>query len=371
LSPLTTDREQRLLGDLRAGKRRAFDRLYREYHGSIYNLCARVLGDREEAKDVTHDVFLKAIRQLPDAGEDLPLRPWLYRVATNTCFDALRRRRTRGDDPLAVERAAAPIDEYERAHDAALIEQTLAGLNERYRTALVLRDLHGLQPLEIAAVLDVPRGTADVVVHRAREAFQKGFAALAGAEATAPANLGLVLAPIAVPAVLQAAPLWPAVAPHVPPSLPLAGGPEAAVGPAGAGLLAKLGASLGASAGAKVAAAVAAATLAMGGGLAVDKLADRDAAKAAPPPHASSPHDAHASAKTSHEAHAAVSPHHDARWDVHEGIAGHTADAHDDGTVHDGTTTDGTTHDGTTHDATTTDGTTHDTTTDGSTHTEP
>ena len=91
-SPPATDPD--LVRGLRAGRRDAFERLYGEYHAPIYNLCARVLGDREEAKDVTQEVFIKAFDQLPATdAESFGLRPWLYRVATNACFNRLRSRR--------------------------------------------------------------------------------------------------------------------------------------------------------------------------------------------------------------------------------------------------------------------------------------
>ena len=105
--PPATDPD--LVRGLQAGRRDAFERLYGEYHAPIYNLCARVLGDREEAKDVTQEVFIKAFDQLPAAdAESFGLRPWLYRVATNACFNQLRsRRRLDGGGDAGLEQAAS------------------------------------------------------------------------------------------------------------------------------------------------------------------------------------------------------------------------------------------------------------------------
>ena len=212
-----------LVRGLRAGRRDAFERLYGEYHAPIYNLCARVLGDREEAKDVTQEVFIKAFDQLPAAdAESFGLRPWLYRVATNACFNHLRsRRKLDGGGDAGLEQAASGVDEFERAQTVALVEQSLGEMNERYRTALVLKDLQGLPPEEIAEVMEVSRANADVLVHRARASFKTVFAKLAGDGRGAPAALGLVLLPFSVPAALQAMPplparLAPVHAPHAP-----------------------------------------------------------------------------------------------------------------------------------------------------------
>ena len=124
--PPATDPE--LVRGLRAGRRDAFERLYGEYQAPIYNLCARVLGDREEAKDVTQEVFIKAFDRLPaTAAGSFGLRPWLYRVATNACFNRLRSRRNmdRGGD-ACLEHAVSGVDEFERAQTVALVEQSLA-----------------------------------------------------------------------------------------------------------------------------------------------------------------------------------------------------------------------------------------------------
>ena len=260
-----------LVRGLQAGRPDAFERLYGEYHAPIYNLCARVLGDREEAKDVTQEVFIKAFDQLPAAdAESFGLRPWLYRVATNACFNTLRsRRKLDGRGDAGLERTASGVDEFERAQTVALVEQSLGEMNERYRTALVLKDLQGLPPEEIAEVMEVSRANADVLVHRARASFKTVFAKLAGSDATAPAALGLVLVPLSVPAALQAMPPLPA---HFAPvhGLPHPGIPATA-GPAGAGLLTKIGAALTT----KAAITAAAAAVVIGGGVVAVKEVDQ------------------------------------------------------------------------------------------------
>jgi RNA polymerase sigma-70 factor (ECF subfamily) len=348
-----------LVRGLRAGRRDAFERLYGEYHAPIYNLCARVLGDREEAKDVTQEVFIKAFDQLPQAdAESFGLRAWLYRVATNACFNHLRSRRKldHGGD-AGLETAASRVDEFERARTVALVEQSLGEMNERYRTALVLKDLQGLPPEEIAEVMEVSRPNADVLVHRARASFKTVFAKLAGADAAAPAALGLVLVPLSVPAALLAMPALPAhLAPlHALPQPDIA----SAAGPAGAGLLAKIGAAVTT----KAAVTAAAAAVVIGGGTVAVKQADTSrpgpaaaAATAAPAALVSQPTSPYTAM---HERHRAG---HAARWGEHGGTARHARSAvHDSGGSHDGGTHDSTTTTST-HDAGDADGstTTHD-----------
>ena len=259
-----------LIDALRAGQHDAFERLYADYHAPIYNLCARIVGDREEAKDLTQEVFISAFSDLPAEGaKQLKLRPWLYRVATNACLNHLRSRKgLGGDDAAPLDEMPARVDTFEQAETVALVEASLGQLSDRYRTALVLKDLQGLPPAEIAEVMEISRPTADVLVHRARGAFKTAFAKLAGG-AAAPASLGLVLAPLSVPAALHLMPPVPHAAPSLPHAAPTAHpapvGPHAAPalhGPPTGGLLAKLATV----AGSKIAIGAAAATLIVAGG---------------------------------------------------------------------------------------------------------
>ena len=286
-----------LVRGLQRRDREALACVYREYHAAVYNLCARILNDREEAKDVTQDVFLTALDRPPADVADVRLRPWLFRVATNACLNRIRGRRR--SEPMEAEAFAAGGDPYEQAHLATLVGTSLAALNERYRAALVLKDLHGLDTRELAEVLEVSRPAADVLVHRARAAFRRAFAATAGGDAVAPANLAQALPVLPVPAVLQTLPAAAPPGPAMPAALDPSAATTAAVAPAGpaiaaagsgaaagvpsGGLLAHLGASLGA----KAAVVAAGAALLAGGGTAAGKLSGDDrrvpAGKAATP----------------------------------------------------------------------------------------
>ena len=135
-------------------------------------------------------------------------------------------------------------------------------MNERYRAALVLKDLHGLESRELAEVLEVSRPAADVLVHRARASFRRVFAGLAGEDAVVPANLALALPLLPVPAALAALPL--------PLHAPAAGRRDRRR--PGAGLLTKIGAALST----KAAVVAAGAAVVAGGGVAAVELAGDD-----------------------------------------------------------------------------------------------
>ena len=359
MKPNPTDLE--LVRGLHARSAAAFSRVYDDYHAGIYNLCARMLDDREEARDVTQDVFIKAFSSPPGAVGEVKLKAWLYRVATNACLNIVRDRRPSGGRAEADDVPAAG-DAYEQSQSAALIEQSLGRLNARYRAALVLKDLHGLGGEELAEVLEVSRPAADVLVHRARASFKKAFAALAGEGVVAPANLALALPALSVPAALQALPpLAAALAPPhaaapgqvapgpVVPGLVNPGlNPSSFVGPAGTGLLAKLAAA----AGTKAAIVAGSAAIIAGGGLALRESRHDGAAAgrpgraavavAAPKPHETGGghHGAYGGAHDSGAEHRHAVAEHLSHSDHgsghHSATGGHGSDGHVSQASHDG-----------------------------------
>ncbi len=268
------------------GRAGAFERLYEDQHARIYNLAARVLGDVDEAADVTQDVFLKAFREMPALPRDVDMERWMYRVTVNACLDLLRRRRTRATSPLHdLDEMPALGDGLERAQLTHAVEAALADLNPRYRTALVLKDLHGLGNSEVADIMGIGCSTTGVLIFRARAAFRRAFAKASPVGAGPAAGLGLAafLPMLPVPAGLQTPPpfLTPFVpAPAVPGALPSTGAvqwtglaPAAGV-PVAAGVLTKIGAVLTA----KVALLAIGVTAVAGGGIAI-RDGSQDAAR--------------------------------------------------------------------------------------------
>ncbi len=309
------DSDDDLARGLRAHEHAAFARVYELHATAVYNLCARLLLDRDEARDVTQDVFLTAYSR-PPAARDVHLRAWLLRVATNGCLNRLRARRSRHD--LAdADALPSRTDAFAQAQDVALIERSLGALNACYRTALVLKDLQGLDTVELAEAMNVSRPAADVLVHRSRAAFRRAYAALAG-DTAAPANLAAVLAPLQLPASLGALPaLPPMTAVPAPTGAELVPAALSASGPAGTSVLATIGASLAA----KAALAGAGAALVVGGGVAVQE-ARRTGPPAPPAQHAAAAR--HAGADADH----VLSVRHHA-WDARHRLAGHHLPAHD------------------------------------------
>jgi RNA polymerase sigma factor (sigma-70 family) len=182
--------EESLLAGLRAGRREAFESLHGDFAAPIYNLALRIVDDPQDAQDVTQEVLIKVFRSPPQSSDPgFSLAAWLYRVTVNASFDHLRARKRRpvvavdaGYEPAAV------ADEYERAELAGRVDATLRSLPKRQQVALVLRDVHGLSVGETASVLGVTRGSADVLLSRARKGFRRIFLAAGDESVAAPAT---------------------------------------------------------------------------------------------------------------------------------------------------------------------------------------
>ncbi len=161
---------------------------YRQYSAAIHSYAFRLLGNQEDADDVTQEVFIRVHYRLAQLRDATKLRPWLYSIATNLCMDHLRKRaRTRKIFGLAVPlEAGSGESEYGSPYDVAppgttsaidgvaerdLITRTLRRMVPKYAVCLVLHSAQGLNYREIADVVGISPGAAAVRLARARDMF--------------------------------------------------------------------------------------------------------------------------------------------------------------------------------------------------------
>jgi RNA polymerase sigma-70 factor (ECF subfamily) len=180
--------ERALLARLKRGDERAFAELIRRYQDRVFDLGYRMLGDRQEAEDVSQEIFVAVHRALAAFRGDSRLSTWIFRVAKNHLLNRLEYLRRRGggrtdelEEGLEVEgdpAAAAPDRDLERREQQELVQRALAELDEAQRMIVVLRDIEGLGYDEIVVVLDEPLGTVKSRLHRARAALAKAVARL-------------------------------------------------------------------------------------------------------------------------------------------------------------------------------------------------
>jgi RNA polymerase sigma-70 factor (ECF subfamily) len=194
--PLSGTAERGLVEQCRAGDPQAFARLVALHEGMVFNLATRLLGDPEEAKDVSQDVFLQVYRTLARFEARSTLKTWIYRIVVNQCHNRRRFWSRRGNGqarPIAeltpqeeAHLAAShpepgPYDEVCRRGRAERMQRALLCLSFDHRAILLLREVEGLSCEAIAATLQVPEGTVKSRLARAREALRAQFES--GAEA--------------------------------------------------------------------------------------------------------------------------------------------------------------------------------------------
>jgi len=171
------DPDRELVKAAAAGSRDAFDELVRRHQAAMLTLARVLTGGRADADDLAQDVFVRAWRSLGGFRGDSTFRTWLHRVAINVIRSSQAKQgRLMRLFMARREPEDAPPDppSGEEAIDAALarrqvIDRALAALPEELRLLVTLRDLQGLEYKEIAALLDVPIGTVESRIFRARQ----------------------------------------------------------------------------------------------------------------------------------------------------------------------------------------------------------
>lgn len=177
--------DARLLASLRLGERDAFGPLFARHWRTVHGILFRLVSSREEAEDLAQEVFVRLYRNPPELRDQPTLAPWLYRVATNFGYNALRKggreaKRLERAQRLAGVEEAAGLHSVDPEH-ASLTEEArlavrsaLALLSEREQACLVLRH-SGLSYAEVAAVLGVATGSVGTLLARAEERFRRVY----------------------------------------------------------------------------------------------------------------------------------------------------------------------------------------------------
>lgn len=163
--------DEELVARATAGDTDSFNQLVVRWERPIYALAYRTLGREEDARDVVQEAFLRAYRGLRGFKGEAKFSSWLYRITLNLCRDAMRReRRTpivqvpEGSDPMELaDDHVAPTESVEdlvaRREMSAAVSRAMAELPEEQRTAILLKEYHGLTFQEIADMLGCPLST--------------------------------------------------------------------------------------------------------------------------------------------------------------------------------------------------------------------
>jgi RNA polymerase sigma-70 factor (ECF subfamily) len=174
----TDERDEDLVRRAVAGETAAFGVLVERHQRRVYNLALRMTGREEDARDVTQEAFITALRKLSSFRGDAAFTTWMHRVTVNACYDLLRKRSRsplldRVDDH---EPEPPPAPDHAYTSDLSIdVQRALLAVPEDYRAVMILHDVQDLPYEEVAEIVGVPVGTVKSRLHRGRIALARAL----------------------------------------------------------------------------------------------------------------------------------------------------------------------------------------------------
>ncbi len=170
--------ETALIDCIVSGQSAKFEILVGNYQQRIFATLLGMLGNRHDAEDVTQETFLTAFRKLDQFERRSSFYTWLHRIAFNAAIDLQRRKKRTKSRFVSGEgienaepgdpQADSPASIVMAKETVTQVQSALGRLDSERRNIIVLRDLQGLDYVEIASILDIPVGTVRSRLHRAR-----------------------------------------------------------------------------------------------------------------------------------------------------------------------------------------------------------
>ncbi|MDP4094416.1 MAG: sigma-70 family RNA polymerase sigma factor [Bacillota bacterium] len=187
---LMRESDKSLLDKAKKGDVQAFEDLIEGYQKRVFNITLRMIGNYDDASELTQEVFIRVFRSLNSFKEEAQFSTWVYKIATNICLDELRKQKKR--------KAVISLDEEIRTDDGEIkrqiedekptpdiiaeknemkniVNKAIQSLSEEYRFVIIMRDIQGFSYEEIAKIIKCPEGTVKSRINRARKALKEAL----------------------------------------------------------------------------------------------------------------------------------------------------------------------------------------------------
>jgi len=180
--------DEELVRRILAGEEDLFEVLVRRYQGRILSHVARMVGSRDEALDLTQEIFLKVFQALDRYNPEFKFSTWLFRISGNAAIDQLRKKKPRTvplettdqdgrvSSPEYKSSELDPFGQLRNTQRGDAIAAAIAELPEEFRELIALRHFTGLSYEEIADVKNMPLGTVKNKLFRARAVLKERLA---------------------------------------------------------------------------------------------------------------------------------------------------------------------------------------------------
>jgi len=181
-SHLDTDDElvtKRLIADFKNGNKQAFSEIVQRYRNQVVSLAYKMTRDYDEAADIAQNVFMKMARNIWRYDEKKKFYTWLYRITVNASIDHMRKHNRHRHEPLENfpdirdKLRSSPDFSFHQRELRVHIHRAAETLNDKQRSAFLLRDVEGCKVDDVADILNMPEATVRWYLHRARARIRK------------------------------------------------------------------------------------------------------------------------------------------------------------------------------------------------------
>ncbi len=187
---ISTMNEHELVLALIKGEESAYREVVNNYQIIVFNTCLGMLHDSDAAKDISQDVFIELFRSIHKFRGDSKLSTWLYRISINKSLNYIRDNKkysftksiqrffiSDNHQDLEIEdySVKSPLHNFEQQEHAAALHKAIEGLNNRQKTAFVLKNYDDLSYKQIADVMKISLSSVESLIHRARLNLQKSL----------------------------------------------------------------------------------------------------------------------------------------------------------------------------------------------------
>jgi len=178
--------EKQLIRQCKNGDIQAFEKLIEGYQKKVYNIAYRMLGNSEDAFDVSQEVFIKVFKAIVNFKEESSFSTWIYRIAKNVCLDELRKKKKAqvvsihstiqaDDSEFSIQ-----LEDFQKGPEELLeikelkneVNKAINCLTDEHKLVIQLRDISGFSYEEIAEILQCSLGTVKSRISRARNSLK-------------------------------------------------------------------------------------------------------------------------------------------------------------------------------------------------------
>ena len=178
---LTKEQEKDFVVRCQNGDKGAMETLMRHYQQWVYNIAYGMLGNPEDASDMTQDVFLWLWENIGQFQFRSRFSTWLYRIVTNRCVNVKEQKKRRKTEPTEIDDSqpwvpvdtATPEQSMLLAEQREILQKALAEMRQDYRKILILREMQDLSYEELAEVIGCSVGRVKSKLHEARKVLRK------------------------------------------------------------------------------------------------------------------------------------------------------------------------------------------------------